>query len=73
MSEPAGDTRLTKNQRTNLRATNRQAERVLAGRRWFIATDDQFNEFTRLLDAPLPSTSKFEKLLAPPSVFSDEA
>ena len=99
MSESAVDTRLAKNQRINLRATDRQesllrraaeatdhtltefilgsavehAERVMADRRWFIATEDQFEEFKRLLDAPLPSTTKFEKLFARPSVFSDEA
>ena len=33
---------------------------------------DQFDEFNRLLDAPLPSTTKFEKLFARPSVFSDD-
>ena len=49
------------------------AERVMADRRWFIATEDQFEEFKRLLDAPLPSTTKFEKLFARPSVFSDKA
>jgi uncharacterized protein (DUF1778 family) len=99
MSESAVDARLAKNQRINLRATDRQetllrraaeatdhtltefilgsavehAERVLADRRWFIATDDQFEEFTRLLDAPLPTTSKFQRLFSRPSVFSDEA
>lgn len=99
MSESAVDTRLAKNQRINLRATDRQesllrraaeatdhtltefilgsavehAERVMADRRWFIATEDQFEEFKRLLDAPLPSTTKFEKLFARPSVFSDKA
>lgn len=50
-----------------------QAERVLADRRWFIATDEQFEEFNRLLDAPLPSTSKLERLFARSAVFSDEA
>ena len=34
-----------------------------------IATEDQFEEFKRLLDTPLPSTTKFEKLFARPSVF----
>ncbi|WP_206475515.1 DUF1778 domain-containing protein [Microbacterium sp. KRD172] len=98
MSEPVVGNRLAKNQRINLRATDRQesllrraaeatdhtltefilgsavdhAERVLADRRWFVATEEQFEEFTRLLDAPLPSTTKFEKLFARPSVFSDE-
>lgn len=40
------------------------AERVLADRRWFTATDEQFAEFLSLLDAPLPSTDKFERLFA---------
>jgi uncharacterized protein (DUF1778 family) len=47
------------------------AERILADRRWFTATDEQFDEFVRLLDAPLPSTAKFDKLFARPSRFSD--
>ena len=51
-----------------------QAERVLADRRWFMASEEQFAEFVRLLDAPLPSTAKFEKLFARQSRFaSDEA
>lgn len=41
-----------------------QAERVLADRRWFTTTDAQFDEFVRLLDAPLPSTSKFSRLFS---------
>jgi uncharacterized protein (DUF1778 family) len=45
------------------------AERVLADRRWFTATDVQFAEFQRLLDAPLPSTSKFEKMFSRRSRF----
>lgn len=48
-----------------------RAERVLADRRWFIASDAQFAEFVRLLDAPLPSTSKFESLFARTSRFAD--
>lgn len=99
MSESAVESRLAKNQRINLRATDRQesllrraaeatdhtltdfilgsaveqAERVLADRRWFLATEEQFDEFSRLLDAPLPSTTKFETLFARQTVFSDEA
>lgn len=49
------------------------AERVLADRRWFIATEEQFTEFSRLLDEPLPSTAKLEKLFSRPSAFADEA
>ena len=40
------------------------AQRVLADRRWFTATEEQFAEFLRLLDAPLPATDKFERLFA---------
>lgn len=47
------------------------AERVLADRRWFAASDEQFAEFVRLLDAPLPSTAKFDRLFARKSRFSD--
>ncbi|QEE60139.1 DUF1778 domain-containing protein [Salinibacterium sp. dk2585] len=98
MSESAADTRLAKNQRINLRATDRQenllrraaeatdhtltefilgsavehAERVLADRRWFIATEEQFEEFSRMLDLPLPKLTKFEKLFSRPTVFSDD-
>lgn len=90
------DVRLPKNQRINLRATERQeeilrraaeatdhtmtdfilgsavahAEQVLADRRWFMATDEQFDEFVRLLDEPLPSTAKFERLFSRPSAFN---
>ncbi|SMO72657.1 DUF1778 domain-containing protein [Propioniciclava tarda] len=48
-----------------------QAERVLADRRWFTATDDQFAEFVRLLDAPLPTTIKFDRLFSRQSRFAD--
>lgn len=47
------------------------AQRVLADRRWFAATDAQFDEFLRMLDAPLPSTSKFDRLFARRSRFDD--
>ncbi|KXO98187.1 DUF1778 domain-containing protein [Tsukamurella pseudospumae] len=45
-----------------------EAERVLADRRWFAASEAQFVEFTRLLDAPLP-TAKLAALFARESVF----
>lgn len=41
-----------------------EAERVLADRRWFTLDKAQFEEFTRLLETPLPSTDKLEKLLS---------
>ena len=49
-----------------------QAERVLADRRWFIATPSQWEDFNRLLDAPMSSTTRFEKLAARRSPFEDE-
>lgn len=47
------------------------AHRVLADRRWFTASEEQYAEFVRLLDAPLPSTSKFDRLFARRSRFAD--
>lgn len=46
-----------------------QAERILAERRWFTGTADQLAEFERLLDEPLKSTAKFERLWSRPSPF----
>ncbi|HEY8721969.1 DUF1778 domain-containing protein [Pengzhenrongella sp.] len=45
------------------------AERILADRRWFTGSQEQYDEFFRLLDEPLESTEKFEKLWARPSPF----
>lgn len=97
MSDTSIDLRMTKSQRINLRATERQesvlrqaaeatdhtltefilssaveqAQRVLADRRWFSATEEQYEEFLRLLEAPLPSTAKFDRLFARRSRFAD--
>jgi len=49
------------------------AERVLADRRWFVVDDQQWDEFERLLDAPLPSDAKFKRLLDRPDPFQDQA
>ena len=46
-----------------------QAERILAERRWFNGSQEQYDEFLRMLDEPLPSTEKFEKLWSRPSPF----
>ena len=46
-----------------------QAERLLADRRWFVATPEQYDTFVRLLDEPLASTEKFEELWSRPSPF----
>ncbi len=48
------------------------AERVLADRRWFLATEEQWAELQRLLDTPLPSTAKFQTLAHRESPFDDE-
>lgn len=47
-----------------------EAERVLADRRWFVATDEQFDEFVRLLDEPLPTTAKFDRLFSRKTCFA---
>ncbi|MDO5683113.1 MAG: DUF1778 domain-containing protein [Propionibacteriaceae bacterium] len=49
------------------------AEQVLADRRWFAASDEQFEEFVRLLDEPLPKTEKFDRLFSRPSRFASDA
>lgn len=41
-----------------------RARQVLADRRWFIADPVQFDEFVRMLDAPVPSTEKFDRLFS---------
>ncbi|MBI9113687.1 type II toxin-antitoxin system TacA family antitoxin [Sanguibacter suaedae] len=46
-----------------------QAERILAERRWFTGTAEQYDTFLMLLDEPLESTEKFEKLWSRPSPF----
>jgi len=46
-----------------------QAERIPAERRWFVATEAQYEDFLRLLDEPLPATDKFDTLWSRPSPF----
>lgn len=41
-----------------------EAERVLTDRRWFVAGEEQYEEFVSMLSEPLPSTRKLEKLFA---------
>lgn len=48
------------------------AERVLADRRWFLASEEQWAELQKLLDAPLPSTSKFQALTQRETPFAEE-
>lgn len=47
------------------------AERVLADRTWFIADEEQWAEFQRLLDAPIPPMPKLDRLLRRESPFDD--
>ena len=47
------------------------AERVLADRTWFIANEDQWAEFQRLLDAPLPPMPKLDRLQRRVSPFDE--
>lgn len=47
------------------------AERVLADRTWFVADEEQWAEFQRLLDTPLPPMPKLVRLLRRVSPFDE--
>ena len=47
-----------------------RAQQVLADRRWFVIEPVQFDEFVRMLDAPLPSTERFDRLFSRPTPFT---
>lgn len=47
------------------------AERLLADRTWFVASEEQWAQFQALLDAPLDSTPKLRRLLRRESPFAD--
>lgn len=47
------------------------AERVLADRAWFVADDEQWAQFQRLLDAPLTPMPKLDRLLQRESPFDE--
>lgn len=47
------------------------AEKILADRRWFVASEKDFAEFERLLDTPIP-TEKLTSLLQEESPFEQE-
>ena len=49
-----------------------EAERILADRRWFLLDDEKWDEFQRLLDAPLRDMPKLRKLLAMKSPFASD-
>ncbi len=44
------------------------AERVLADRRWFVATPEQYDQFLEMLDAPI-NTPKLAALFAREAIF----
>jgi uncharacterized protein (DUF1778 family) len=48
------------------------AERVLADRKWFVASDEQWTEFHALLDAPLEPMPKLRRLLERESPFDED-
>lgn len=54
-----------------LEAASVEAERIMADRRWFELNEQQWTEFERLLELPLPSASKLSKLAARTSPFKE--
>lgn len=48
------------------------AERVLADRKWFVASEEQWEEFQALLDAPLGPMPRLDSLLRRDSPFAKE-
>lgn len=49
-----------------------RAEKILADRRWFSVSQDQWDAFVELLDRPLPSTEKFRELQRRTDPFADD-
>jgi uncharacterized protein (DUF1778 family) len=49
-----------------------EAERVLADRRWFLISDEQWDEFQYLLEQPTRDLPRLRALLTTPSPFADE-
>src|SRR5664279_2073898 len=51
-----------------------QAERVLADQRWFVVSEEQWDEFQTLLNAPVERwvTTRLVESLKEPSPFADE-
>lgn len=47
------------------------AKRVLADRKWFVASEEQWAEFQALLDAPLEPMPKLDRLLRRESPFAE--
>lgn len=45
------------------------AERILTDRRWFVLSEEAWDDFETLLDAPVSRTPKLTALLSEPTVF----
>lgn len=52
-----------------LESATANAERVLADRRWFVLSGEDWERFEALLDAPALDTPKLKRLLSEPTIF----
>ncbi|MBV8958646.1 MAG: DUF1778 domain-containing protein [Actinobacteria bacterium] len=52
-----------------LESATSNAERVLADRRWFVLSGEDWERLEALLDAPALDTPKLKRLLSEPTVF----
>lgn len=52
-----------------LESATANAERVLADRRWFVLSGEDWERFEALLDAPALDRPKLKRLLSEPTVF----
>jgi len=55
-----------------LESATANAERVLADRRWFVLSGEDWGRFEALLDAPVLDTPKLKRLLSEPTVFDSD-
>ncbi|MCA0291286.1 MAG: DUF1778 domain-containing protein [Actinobacteria bacterium] len=49
-----------------------RAEQVLADRRWFVVTNEEWAAFAAAIDEPLASTVRFRELKQRPDPFTDD-
>lgn len=52
-----------------LESATANAERVLADRRWFVLSGEDWERFEALLDTPALDTPKLKRLLSEPTIF----
>ncbi len=55
-----------------LESATANAERVLADRRWFVLSGEDWGRFEALLDAPFLETPKLKRLLSESTVFDSD-